>query len=64
MTVQVGLTAAVTRQSWYQIGQEPLTGGALVAKLMTKHYDSTIPTENQGTNIWNSIPMEIINLKL
>ena len=40
--MQAGLGAVVTRHSWYLVGQELLAGGVLVAKLVTKCYDSSI----------------------
>ena len=36
----------MTRHSWYDIGEEPLAGGAFVAELGTKCYHSRIIGSN------------------
>ena len=46
LTVHAGLVAVVTRHSWYQVGQEPFAGAAIVAELRTNSYDRMMVGSN------------------
>ena len=46
LTFHTGGRAVLTRHSWDHVSEEPLAGGALVAKLGTNCYDSRMVGSN------------------